>query len=352
VLEPSSSAAERAYTAAKGTPPQLFVNGIALGEDARLLSIAPSEPGGKVPYHFQLRSGKGSQSLWAYLYDANGLTEGSEVNVGVGWSSPQGEKPIKMAISSRFDVVWATFWASLIVALLIYAAFCTDAMRDASLPVYVTEAIALRGVLKGKSSSDTDAFLKTRFAADYDPGQRQTYADALTAYQRGMLPPDAQGERKLAIAIALATRLPNRSIKRATFSLSRTQLALWFTFALCAGIFLWVARGDLPPIDGSLLMLLGISVATASAGQLIGADGEGKFQPSRNLLLDLVTGPDGKQQIHRLQSVAANLLLLIVGFIHVKNQLTYPIFDSSWLYFLGISGTAYAAGKQLAEVPK
>lgn len=43
-------------------------------------------------------------------------------------------------------------------------------------------------------------------------------------------------------------------------------------------------------------------------------------------------------------SVGAN-----ISIYHLMQQLTYPVFDESWLYFLGISGTAYVAGKGLVE---
>ena len=257
-----------------------------------------------------------------------------------------------MAISSTVKAFWAFALAGLVVALLVYVGGWTDALRDAPVPSYISDALALRRLLKGQAVADKNKTLTTRFAGAYDSAQPQTYADALKAYQHGVSPTDAAAETKLMIGIALSKRVSMRSINRATFSLSRTQLAVWFAFALCAGLFLFIAKADLPPLDGSLLVLLGISVGTASAGQLIGADGDGTFRPSRGFIFDLVTGPDDKQQVHRLQAVAVNLLLLVVGFIHVKQQLTYPIFDNSWLYFLGISGTAYAAGKQLTETPK
>ncbi len=354
-LTTESAALERAYTASTKSQPHLFVNGINLGDDGRLVAVAPGVAEG-VPYHFYLQSGKASQDLWAYLYRVGGLTDANPVTISLGWNAQQagleGESSLRIAISSARETFWAFALAAVVVVLLCYVGGWTDALRDAPVPSYISDALALLRLLKKKTDEDKDQALAARFADKYDKTKRQDYSDALKAYQTGTSPSDAQAELNLTLGIALARGFATRSVKRATFSLSRTQLAVWFTFALCAGLFLFVAKGDLPPLDGSLLILLGISVGTASAGQLISADGDGKFRPSRNFIFDLVTGPDDKQQVHRLQAVAVNLLLVVVGFVHIKQQLTYPIFDNTWLYFLGISGTAYAAGKQLTETSK
>lgn len=42
-------------------------------------------------------------------------------------------------------------------------------------------------------------------------------------------------------------------------------------------------------------------------------------------------------------------LLLIVGIFHVFQHLTYPMFEATWLAFLGISGAALTTGKSLVE---
>lgn len=71
--------------------------------------------------------------------------------------------------------------------------------------------------------------------------------------------------------------------------------------------------------------------------------------PSRGFWYDLLTGFDERKQLHRYQAVVVNILLLVVGIFHVQQQLSYPVFDPTWLIFLGISGTAYGVGKQVLE---
>jgi hypothetical protein len=139
---------------------------------------------------------------------------------------------------------------------------------------------------------------------------------------------------------------------RAAYSLGRLQTGIWFLFAATSGLFLWVIYGHLPPVDGSVLAILGISVGVT--GMSLAVDKRANDWDlrvrSNGLLVDLVTGHDNKQQVHRYQSVVANVILLFVGVGHVVQHLTYPVFDASWLAFLGISGIGLAAGKQIAEV--
>jgi len=157
-------------------------------------------------------------------------------------------------------------------------------------------------------------------------------------------------EQEPATIIGLALLARSWKPVRAAFSLARVQLAVWFVFAVAAGVFLWIVYGQLPPIDGSLLALLGLSVGTAGISVAVDKNSGGRgYSPSQGLLLDLVTGFDEKQQVHRYQAVVVNLLLLFVGISHVQQQLTYPIFDATWLALLGVSGVALGVGKQLLE---
>jgi hypothetical protein len=128
------------------------------------------------------------------------------------------------------------------------------------------------------------------------------------------------------------------------------QLGLWTLFAVAAGAYLWVIYGDLPDIEGSLLVLLGLSAATTTLSLATDQGNPNvRFSLSQGFFTDLVTGWDDKQQLHRFQSVVVNLLLLIVGAVHVYTQLSYPIFNPNWLTLLGISGLGLAAGKKYVE---
>jgi hypothetical protein len=72
---------------------------------------------------------------------------------------------------------------------------------------------------------------------------------------------------------------------------------------------------------------------------------------SQGFFKDILTSPDGTQQLHRLQALLVNGLLLGVGIDSVVQNLAYPVFDNSWLALLGISGITQAAMKQATETP-
>ena len=117
-----------------------------------------------------------------------------------------------------------------------------------------------------------------------------------------------------------------------------------------AGIFLWLIYSELPPLDNSILTLLGISAGTSGLSWTIDKSSpESAGSLSRGLLFDLVTGPNNEHQVHRFQSILVNMALLVIGIGHIVTGVAYPTFDQSWLIFLGISGATFAAGKQLVE---
>ena len=156
-------------------------------------------------------------------------------------------------------------------------------------------------------------------------------------------------QTKLVVGLVLLRDKWNSA--RSTYSLGRTQLGIWFLFAVATASYLWIIYGDLPGIEGSLLALLGLSLGVSGMSLAVDQNNSSKitYRPSSGLLLNVMTDWDNQQQVHRFQAVVVNLLLLMVGIIHVLRHLAFPIFDTTWLAFLGISGVALAAGKSTAE---
>ena len=105
-----------------------------------------------------------------------------------------------------------------------------------------------------RNAADRDAILKARFSA-YDSSKQQDYL-AATHHALGGAPLNADQEANITIGLAL---LPKDHRLHASYSLARVQLAMWFLFAVAAGVFLWAVYGQLPAIDGSLLALLGLT---------------------------------------------------------------------------------------------
>lgn len=141
-----------------------------------------------------------------------------------------------------------------------------------------------------------------------------------------------------------------QAMKNASFSLARLQAGVWLFFLVIAGIYMWIVLGELPVPDPTLVALMLVSFATSFAS--ISIDGnvqEREATESQGLLSDLITGWDGSQQLHRIQALVINGLLLFVGIDVVVHHLTYPVFEAPWLSLLGVSGIAQAVGKQTLE---
>jgi hypothetical protein len=143
---------------------------------------------------------------------------------------------------------------------------------------------------------------------------------------------------------------PSVGGKRATYSLARLQVGIWILFILGAGLFIWLVLGALPTVEPTLVGLLGVSAATTAASVAVDSAATNRaFVASRGLLLDIITGWDGGQQLHRIQALLVNALLLAVGFNAVIENLAYPVFDASWLALLGVSGATQTVLKQALE---
>ena len=67
------------------------------------------------------------------------------------------------------------------------------------------------------------------------------------------------------------------------FSYGRVQLAWWTLIIMTAFISIFIVKGNLPLLDGSLVVLLGISSATTAAAGLIDVS-DRKNLPATNLI--------------------------------------------------------------------
>lgn len=192
---------------------------------------------------------------------------------------------------------------------------------------------------------------------DYDhaagPAQAARYATAAQSALQGMVPTATEEQQIQDAVIGLALQSQPWTPPMATFSLARVQLSVWFLFAVSTGVFLWIVYGELQPIDNSLLAILGLSLGVTGMSVIIDQSIPAhRFKPSEGFWRDITTGFDDKQQVHRYQAVVVNAMLLAAGAAHVMQQLSYPVFDPTWLAFLGVSGVALAVGKQITETQK
>lgn len=340
---------QEARFTAPNSPPRLIINGVNLEDSAALIATFVCDS--HVYLRFRIAPKKGSEKLWSAIYNSSGLTGKEPLVPAIGWDG--GGSPItldasagdrrEISVSTELRVLIA-FAIVALVLLLTYAVYAyTDAFRDAKTPWWFTDAMKLR-TLKVDG-----AWLALQYS-NFDATRLTTYyANAAQLAVQEKYPKTQLEEWDYFFGLVLSQRTVERP--RATYSLARTQLGLWFVFSVCSGVFLWIVYGDLPRIENSLLALLGISVGTAGVSLTIDTniskDVNG-FKPSQGFY-DLVTGFDDQQQVYRYQAVVINVLLLTVGVMNVIQSLTYPIFDPTWLAFLGISGVALATGKQIIE---
>jgi hypothetical protein len=332
----------------------LFLNGIPLPTDAR--KIATENVGTLATFRYRISQGRESQLLWSMLYADRGLFDEQPLHAALGWKAVTETTPslipwrdetgARVRVTTKTQLTLAILLVLLTIGVLIYIGVRGDSLRDAALPAWWQQAATLKAAIAGMDAAARDQYLLAAYPwyVANDAAQYQQRAGLLLKGQ-----PVAEADvPKLTVGLALLQQ--SWKPLRATYSLSRTQLALWFTFTVGAGLFLWMLYGDLRRIDGSLLLLLGISVGTAGASWIVDRNMPDRpYQPSQGFLSDLLTGFDERKQLHRYQAVIINLLLLVVGIFHVAQQLSYPVFDASWLIFLGISGTAYSVGKGVIE---
>ena len=347
------------YQAKKNVRAALFINGVNLKADAVLVST--QRLSNQVLLRYNIRPGDESRLLWSSIYRAGKTDAEYDMTAGLGWNvgtvtdaTSQSNTSNKIAITDT-----TSFWLAIvcIFALVTFGlvlGFETDIFRDAKTPAFILDA-KNSDVFK-EATRIRDTILKApdeipklqAYDANYQDANRTTYT---AVAQQALDGTDLTtlDQNKLIVGLVLLRDKWNSA--RSTYSLGRTQLGMWFLFAVATASYLWIIYGDLPGIEGSLLALLGLSLGVTGMSLAVDQNNGKKitYRPSRGLFKDLTTDWDDQQQVHRFQAVVVNLLLLTVGIIHVLRHLAFPIFDATWLAFLGISGVALAAGKRTTE---
>ena len=347
VLDPQTYKTLETHQEKKGAKATLFINGVDLGDDAELIGVQRFVDRSVLQY--RIRPGENSKRLWAAIYRSGKVTTPHPLNAALGFATGPATVgttggSAKIAITSKLS-----FWLAMgAITLLVLAALDqgrrTDIFRDAKTPPPFARAWAARKELDGSAEKE-EKILKGLDPA-YTPADRPAYVTVAEQALNGDL--KDLDPNKLAAGLVLVR--DRWHSKRPSYSLGRVQLGMWFVFAVATGVFLWLIYGDLPELDGSVLALLGVSLGVTGVSLAIDSNNPNvRFSPSNGLFKDMITSWDDQHQVYRFQAVVVNLLLLLVGIIHVSRHLTYPIFDATWLAFLGISGAALAAGKSVVE---
>jgi hypothetical protein len=139
------------------------------------------------------------------------------------------------------------------------------------------------------------------------------------------------------------------------YSYSKVQLAWWTVIIFTSFICILAIQG-IPSLDQSILIVLGISAATAAAARVIDVSDDlnktrHQNQDGSNIILDILSDDTGVS-IHRFQAVILNLAVGIWFVCRVFTQLhdpkaaiIMPKIDQSCLILLGLSSGTYAALK-------
>lgn len=134
-----------------------------------------------------------------------------------------------------------------------------------------------------------------------------------------------------------------------TFSLGRTQMALWLGLSTAGFIFLWLTLGFyLNVITASILVLLGINGATGLAAialdQPAGAGGAPVPAESKSFLSDLMCDSDGAK-LQRIQVGIWTCILAVIFFWNAVWNFVFVDFDTNLLLLMGIANTMYLGFK-------
>ncbi len=136
------------------------------------------------------------------------------------------------------------------------------------------------------------------------------------------------------------------SAGRKPYSLSRTQMALWFFIVIVSFLMLWVETGRIDTMPVSVVVMLGISAATALGGAAIDTNRTSGGAPERsdNFIFDILSDDHGVC-IHRFQMAGWTIVLAVVFLYTVFTEMRMPEFDGSILLLMGISSGTYLGYK-------
>ncbi len=141
------------------------------------------------------------------------------------------------------------------------------------------------------------------------------------------------------------------------YSFSRVQLAWWSVIILASFITIIAKRG-IPDLDGSTLVILGISAVTTGSARIIDISDQKnpditmiQNQDTENFILDILSDSNGVS-IHRFQSVVFNVTFGVWFISQVLHNLPtspvneiIPVLSQNNLILLGLSSGAYVALK-------
>lgn len=151
------------------------------------------------------------------------------------------------------------------------------------------------------------------------------------------------------VILAAKTNLIRIGDDHSPFSLSLTQLSFWTIVIASSFLYIWIVTEELPPITGSTLILLSVSVMTTAGARLVDVRAKLSVQTmprSVSFIQDILKDELG-YSVHRAQMF---LWTVIMGIIFVASVIRFqeiPQLDESLLGLMGISSGAYVGLKTM-----
>lgn len=134
-----------------------------------------------------------------------------------------------------------------------------------------------------------------------------------------------------------------------TFSLSRTQIAVWTLLVIYAYLFIWIITGEYnTAIPASILIILGISAGTFATATAVDKDkqtNQGTTVSTTAGFLSDVSSSDDGASLHRVQFHLWCVVLMMVFCVTTYETMAMPDFNTGLLGLMGISSAAYAGMK-------
>jgi hypothetical protein len=149
------------------------------------------------------------------------------------------------------------------------------------------------------------------------------------------------------------------------YSYARVQLTWWTLIIVSSFVSIFLSKGNLPLLDSSIIILLGLSSATTATAAVIDTSDQSNSkltliqnQESEGFLLDILSDNNGIS-IHRLQAFLFNIIIGVWVLYSVQKGLLncnvitnqtcintiIPSIDDNKLLLLGVSALAYVGLK-------
>jgi hypothetical protein len=229
------------------------------------------------------------------------------------------EDTVTIKVFGRAAFVWGLIGLALLLASFVFFAWATTLLRDNK---------ATAGELRARLTA-------ARAVADADRNDTAKPVEARAAAEKEY----ARADRYLKFLESKKDADPAGS-----FSLGRSQMAVWFFLVIVAYVFISMTLGQyLNLISENVLVLLGISGATGLAAIQVSGD-KAADRPSKNFVYDILCDGEGPQ-LQRIQTVAWTLVLGgIFAWVAVQDFRLVP-FDTNLLLLMGIASSLYLGFK-------